>query len=102
MPRNSNQSRAFADLVSIDAWHDQFGDGVQSVSLHADVTFGRAPFGAESESNVTFRLSVKEAELVLVVPSTEPAIVDKRTVLRLGRPPSAVRRVASPKLRRKF
>jgi hypothetical protein len=81
--RNSdNRKRAFADVVAIDAWHQDFdGDGPK-VDLHADVVFGTARVGGEQEAPVRFRLSVKRAEIVVVIPETEPATVDIASVSR--------------------
>jgi len=83
MPRNTdNRRRVFADVVSIDAWHASFDSGKAVVDLHADVMFGTARLGGEPESPITFRLAVKRAELVVVVPETEPVKVDPASVAR--------------------
>jgi hypothetical protein len=83
MPRNfDNRKRAFADVVTIEAWHDRFSDRKSRVDLHADVVFGTARVGGEQESPVRFRLSIKRAEIVVIVPDTEPVSVDKRSVSR--------------------
>lgn len=83
MTRNSdNRKRAFADVVTVDAWHDAFVNGRLSVDLHADVVFGTARVGGDSESAVRFRLSVKRAELVVVIPNSEPVSVDPKSVRR--------------------
>jgi hypothetical protein len=83
MVRNTdNRRRAFADVVSIDAWHASFDGGKAIVDLHADVMFGTARLGGEPESPVRFRLSVKRAELVVIIPETEPVAVDPASVAR--------------------
>jgi hypothetical protein len=82
MSRNfDNRKRAFADVVSIDAWHAPF-DTAEHVDLHADVVFGEARVGGEVESAVRFRLKVKRAEVVVVVPEAEPVTVVKSSVSR--------------------
>lgn len=82
MTKNSdNRKRAFADVVSIDAWHAPFGK-TETVDLHADVVFGEARVGGEEESAVRFRLKVKRAEVVVVIPETEPVGVVKSSVSR--------------------
>ena len=78
----SNRRRVFADLVSIDAWHDNFADGRSMVDLHADVVFGTARVGGEKDSPVRFRLSMRRAEVVVVLPELEPASVDRKSVSR--------------------
>jgi hypothetical protein len=83
MTRNfDNRKRAFADVVTIEAWHDRFSERKSRVDLHADVVFGTARVGGEQESPVRFRLSVKRAEVVVIVPETEPVSVDKKSVSR--------------------
>jgi hypothetical protein len=83
MSRNTgNRKRAFADVVSIDAWHDRFDSKRSRVDLHADVVFGTARVGGESDSPIRFRLSVKRAEIVVVIPETEPVSVNPRSVAR--------------------
>jgi hypothetical protein len=77
----SNRKRAFADVVSIDAWMGDFTKG-RRVSFHADVVFGTARVGGEAASPVRFRLSVKRAEVVLVISDFEPVKVDPKAVFR--------------------
>jgi len=79
-----NRQKGFADVVSIDAWHEKFSDETAIVDLHADVVFDTARVGGEAESQVRFRLSVKHAELVVIIPESEPFAVDKRSVARFG------------------
>jgi hypothetical protein len=85
---SDNRRRAFADVVTIDAWHDAF-DGVRSrTDLHADVVFGTARVGAERSSPVRFRLSIKQAEIVVLIPESEPVSVDVKSVSREAPRPS--------------
>jgi len=77
-----NRRRAFADVVTIDAWHDEFAEGVSTADLHADVVFGTARVGGEASAPIRFRLSVKRAEVVVIVPELEPVSVDIRSVSR--------------------
>jgi hypothetical protein len=77
-----NRTRAFADVVTIDAWHKAFDGGTKEVDLHADIVFGIGRVGGEVDSPVRFRLSVKRAELVVVIPSTEPLSVNREKVSR--------------------
>jgi len=80
--KSDNRRRAFADVVAIDAWHQDFDGDTSKVDLHADVVFGTARVGGEEEAPVRFRLSVRQAEIVVVIPETEPVIVDKASVSR--------------------
>lgn len=83
MSRNfDNRKRAFADAVTVEAWHEDFSSNALTVDLHADVVFGTARVGGESESPIRFRLSIKRAEIVIIVPETEPVSVDKSSVSR--------------------
>jgi hypothetical protein len=79
----SNIARqAFAEVVSIEAWHEKFTEERAVVDLHANVVFGEAPVGGEEASPVRFRLSLRRAELVVVIPKTEPLSVDPNSVSR--------------------
>lgn len=82
MNNSENRKRAFADVVTIDAWHDSFSNEVSAVDLHADVVFGTARVGGDSESPVRFRLSIRRADVVIVIPESEPLSVDRRSVSR--------------------
>jgi hypothetical protein len=83
MAKNTdNRRRAFADAVAIDAWHDDFSNGQTRVDLHADVVFGTARVGGEIDSPVRFRLSIKQAEVIVIIPENEPVSVDKESVSR--------------------
>jgi hypothetical protein len=83
MSQNSdNRKRAFADVVTVDAWHEEFDDAHSKVDLHTDVVFGTARVGGEPESPVRFRLSVKRAEVVIIIPELEPVSVDRASVSR--------------------
>lgn len=83
MSHNSdNRRRAFADLVTIEAWHDAFDGKRAKADLHADVVFSTARVGGERDSPVRFRLSVKQAEIVVVIPDSEPVSVDIKSVSR--------------------
>ncbi len=86
-----NRQKAFADVVSIDAWHEKLSHEAAVVDLHADVVFGTARIGGEPESQVRFRLNIKRAELVVIIPETEPFAVDKRSVARFGDPTTVTR-----------
>jgi hypothetical protein len=77
-----SRKRAFADVVTIDAWHDAFNDQTSAADLHADVVFGTARVGGETDAPVRFRLSVKRAEVVVVIPEAEPVAVDRKSVSR--------------------
>lgn len=82
MPVNNNGSRqAFSELVAAEAWHAPFVPGAK-VDLCVDVVFGTARMGDESSSPVRFRLSLRAAEVVVIVPAVEPVSVDPRSVSR--------------------
>lgn len=82
MTSNDNRRRAFAEVVSIDAWHKGFSENISSVDLHADVSFDTARIGGEDNSPVRFRLSIKRAEIVVIIPEYEPVSIDKSSVSR--------------------
>jgi hypothetical protein len=78
----NNRTRSFGEIITLEAWHDKFDDTNQKVSLHADVVFREGRLGGDPTSEVKFRLSVKQAELVIILPELEPVKVDPSSVLR--------------------
>ena len=94
-----NRLRAFAEVVSIDAWHEGFESGKGKADLHADVVFGTGRLGGEPQSQVRFRLRVKRAELILIVPKTEPINISRRSINRFGSAMSMKRSI--PQTRKK-
>jgi hypothetical protein len=72
----------FADVVTIDAWHPAFSADTAVVDLHADVVFRVARLGAESDSPLRFRLGLKRAEVVAIIPPNEPIRILKDGVAR--------------------
>ncbi|KQZ33802.1 hypothetical protein [Caulobacter sp. Root1472] len=90
-----NRRRALADLVGLDAWKGA-PDKQGRFTLHVDVAFGASRVGGDVEEKVRFRLSLKRAEVVVIVPETEPAAVDKASVARVN---DAASRVKSTKTR---
>jgi len=75
----TNQRRLFSDVVSVDGWSIK-GDDASQVCV--DVAFRTSAMGGEPESDVRFRLSLKRAELVAIIPPLEPLSIMKDTVAR--------------------
>lgn len=71
MSSNSNRERIFADVVSVDAWHQAFDGECSVADLHADVVFQDARVGGDETAPVRFRLRLHRAEVVVVIPATE-------------------------------
>jgi hypothetical protein len=82
MSRGNNLARIFSEIVSIDAWHTKFDDKNDDASVHVDLSFFEGRLGAEEESQVRFKLALTRAELVFVIPATEPLKVIQSTVDR--------------------
>ncbi|TPL45367.1 hypothetical protein [Mesorhizobium sp. B2-4-6] len=78
----SNRRRAFGEVVSVDAWHRPFSNQNPTADLHVDVTFSTGRVGGEKSSKVSFRLSLRRAEIVLVLPKTEPIDIKKSSIAR--------------------
>lgn len=76
-----NRRRALADAISLDAWKGEVS-AKGKFDLHVDVAFGLARLGGEVEEKARFTLSLKRAEVVVIIPPTEPAKVDKASVAR--------------------
>lgn len=83
---DSNRKRqALDEVVTLEARHEQFTASRKAVDLHVDVVFTTGRIGAEEDSNVRFRIRLRRAEVVVVVPAREPGAVDGRTVRREAR-----------------
>lgn len=79
-----NHRRAFSEVVSLEAWHDSFCEAVEAADLHVAVAFLTGRLGGRPEDEVRFQLSLKRAEVLVIVPPGEPARVDPRSVSRDG------------------
>lgn len=88
----SNSSRALRQVVSIDGWIAAF-DAKETATVHADVVFREGRFGAEESDKVRFRLSLRRAEIVVVVPDCEPLRVIRSSVQRTPAREAEVRKV---------
>lgn len=79
-----NRRRALNEIVSLEAWHDPFSKSDKKVDLHVDVAFLTGRLGGEDESPVRFVLSLRQAEIVVIIPPSEPARIDPKSVSRDG------------------
>lgn len=78
-----NRKRALADVVGVEAWHAGFpAKGGGKAKLHIDVVFGQARMGSSPLDTVQFRLALKQAEIVIVIPAQEPVGIDPGSVVR--------------------
>lgn len=78
-----NRRRALHEVVTLDGWYDQFSDSSKRSKLHVDVAFHEGRIGGDDPlSEVSFKLRLKRAEVVVVVPEQEPVAVDKASVSR--------------------
>jgi hypothetical protein len=78
----SNRKRGLADVVTVEAWHKGFRAKVEKADLHVDVVFMSGRIGGLPGDDVRFQLSLKRAEVVVVLPPSEPAKVDPTSVSR--------------------
>jgi len=79
---NDNRTRTLAEVASLDAWHKGFTTTRKAVDLHVDVSFSEGRIGGEPEAEVRFRLRLRRADVVIVVPPLERVGVDKASVSR--------------------
>lgn len=77
-----NRTRSLADIVGIQAWHKQFSRNKRKADLHIDVVFLAGRMGGGTTGDVRFKLSLKSAEVVVVIPPLEPLKVDIASVAR--------------------
>ena len=78
---NSNLSKVFSDIVSVDAWRADFDDQGRA-NVHVDLSFLLGEIGAEDEFEITFRVALRRAVLKLVVPPNEPLAIIQASVDR--------------------
>ena len=78
----NNRSKTLSEIVSLEAWHDPFCKKNKSVDVHVDVAFLSGRLGGEDASEVRFVLELRQAEIVVIIPPTEPARVQTTSVSR--------------------
>lgn len=77
----NNQTRAFPNLVSVEAWSLSGKDGAAD-ALHVDVSFMQARLGQEPESKIRFRLGVKRADVTFQLPADGSIAILQSSVAR--------------------
>lgn len=78
-----NRRRSLADVLGVEAWHKRFSAKVEKADLHVDVVFqGDARLGGGETDDVRFRLGLRRADVVVVIPPGEPARIDPSSVAR--------------------
>jgi hypothetical protein len=85
MSRNvlkSNNRRILEEAISLEAWHSAFSPETDTASIHVDIVFSEVRLGQEDESPVRFKLMIRRAEVVIVIPPTEPLQVLQTSVSR--------------------
>lgn len=79
---NQNRKRGLSDVVGVEAWHVSFDESLGVAGLHIDVVFQTGRLGGNPQDRVRFKLGLKKASVIVVVPPGEPARVDTRSVIR--------------------
>ncbi|CDZ40505.1 Hypothetical protein, partial CDS, partial [Neorhizobium galegae bv. officinalis] len=79
---DQNRLRAFADVVSVDAWHEAFSSDKREVDLKVDVVFSEGRVGGEDDSLVQFRQRLRRATLIVITPETEPVGIVRESIRR--------------------
>lgn len=82
MNQGQNLAKIFSEIVSIDAWHSHFDENDDTATVHVDLTFLEGQLGSDSDSQIRFNLALKRAELVFIIPTTEPLQVVQSSVDR--------------------
>lgn len=83
MANSSNRRRGLADVVSLEAWRRGYRGTITKTGLYINVVFQNGRLG-DSSDEVRFKLALKRAEVVVVIPAGEPAVVDVASVERDG------------------
>lgn len=76
-----NTHRSLKRLVVVDAWFRRSEDNSNRYTLHADVSFNIERLGGGNETAVTFKIAVKQCEIVFVRP-LDGFSVDRSSVRR--------------------
>lgn len=76
-----NTHRSLKRLVVVDAWFRRSKDNPNRYTLHADVSFNIERLGGGNETAVTFKIAVKQCEVVFVRP-LDGFSVDRSSVRR--------------------
>lgn len=79
-----NQVRNLSEVVTLEAWHSAAGAD-RRADLCVNVAFGGGRIGGAADDEVRFKLTLRQAEVVVVIPQGEPARVDPGSVRRGGR-----------------
>lgn len=69
-----NRLRALADVVTLDPIQELVPERAGRYNIYADVFFQTVRIGAEDETPIRFRLSLKRAEVLLRLPETDPLL----------------------------
>lgn len=85
MNSNSNARRILRDLVSIEAWYEEFTEDAPSSALTVDLAFREANFGGKETDKVQFTVRLKRAELSILPEKLGSISVDRKTVFRARR-----------------
>lgn len=78
----SNTKRALSELVSVDAWHMKFCEGVETADLHVEVSFGDARLGGDNKAPVQFTVKVMRATVAVILPSSGALRVERSSIAR--------------------
>ncbi|NOR63529.1 MAG: hypothetical protein GQ535_13670 [Rhodobacteraceae bacterium] len=78
---NDNIKRCLKNVVSLDGWIGEFADEGKA-NVHVDVVFRDALFGDKPDHTVTFKLTLKRAEVFLLVGDDDPIKVVRSTIRR--------------------
>ena len=77
----SNHKRILSDVLALEAWHEPFSTGSNSVAVYVEIAFSEARIGGDNgELPFTFKLSLRRAKLTVTV--DEPLKIDRATVAR--------------------
>lgn len=76
-----NHKRLFGGLLSVEAWHSE-PNSKKVVNVHADVVFQTVRLGQEASSPIRFKLSLRRADVVFIIPPNEPLKALQESVAR--------------------
>lgn len=85
MQDGNRRRQALEEIVTLEARHESFTTSRRVVDLHVDAVFTEGRISGGEASDVRFRLRLKRAQVVIIIPASEPCMIEPRSVKRDGR-----------------
>lgn len=85
MSLRHNYQRIFADVLSVDAWHEPFKTSEETYAVYAEISFSEGRMGGD-DPDIPFTFNVRLKKALLSISLEPPLSLDRSSVAR-GVPP---------------